>query len=932
MVQQRFTNLMAWVREKAYGHSAVRLAHLKRFAMAVPSLTLVGALVLMNVAPAVAATSEASAPQQIEAEVNDLKKFLDEAPEDQLPGKVGIRGLLNSIISRPMFWGLIGKKNTLSCDAVKKLTLLLDHIQRLKERHPSPALEALYTRIWTLRNDILQNMPEGERCEGFENLGKDPSVKVKTSDNKQLAFDVGFSMPTLTTATGKGQTFTRVHIPGVENMVGAPGEPAVPTWRKLIALPEGAKPVIKSARLNQAETLRLNLVPFQEQAVDQAAPPTGEDGIPPVPKAETFADKPFQQNDTIYKTNRFVPPNPCKITPIGQYRDVQMAQLECATAQYNPVSDEYRTSRGVSVEIAFEGGTGNFITSRTFAPFESAAKLTTEAVLNKDTLSRYVKQLDISVLPCFGEELLILTHQNFRAAADELATHKRNKGISTSVFNVGSGVPTRDTAAEIDKFIENRYDDCQVRPSYVLLMGDAEYIPTFYPAGMPDGAGTDFPYSNYVQILFDAFFPDFGTGRIPVDTQAQANTVVDKIVKYEATPPNLGFGNGGPFYTTVGLASQFQCCRMNANGTPLNNQAGTDQRAFVETTELARNELLDRGYTAPRIYTETVDNGGYCLQENSNGDCIQTQAPYNGSQTPRRYFNGSLLPANLGAGSGFAWNGSTANITSAWNQGRFLFLHRDHGWPGGWANPGFSTSNVDALSNGDLLPVVWSVNCASGIFDNETAGGVYGTTNSGVYFAERALRKADGGAVGVIGDTRNSPTWANNALTRGFFDAVWPDTVPSHGGNTSHKRLGDILNWGKIYLAGQVSAAQTAGSVSVDDMGYEYNIWHVIGDPTLEMWTKNPHKLILTPNFTVESSRLGEKIHYAQDGATITELQQSEDGEMRSIGRAVVKNGVADMEYFQRPDPSAPRIYSASLADSASVRLVSQQTPTSGNQ
>jgi hypothetical protein len=915
MLKRRVGNLIARSKEVDY-------KMFKKWARTAPALLMVGVLLFATSAPAVAAPSTGDTQaDQIRAEIEDLRKFLDTASEEQLPDKLGVQGLLNSVLGRPLFWGLLGQKNPLSCHVVDKLTLLLEHIQRLQEKHPSPTLEELYTRIWTLRNDILLNIPGG--CPGFENIGSEPKTGIKTSDNKQLSFAVSFSLPTLTTAKGNGQTFTQVHMTGIENAVGTPGEPAVPKWRKLIALPEGAKPVIKMAQANEGETLRLNLVPFQEQAVDQEAPPPKDDGIPPQPPEKTFADKPFQINEETYKTDRFTPPDPCKITPMGQYRDVQMAQLECATAKYNPVSDQYVLNRNIDIQIAFEGGADNFITDRTFASFESNAKLTTEATLNSDVLSKYVKHIDISALPCFGEELLILTHQNFNAAAQTLATHKRNKGISTSVFNVGSGIASRDTAEEIDDFIENRYDECAVRPSYVLLLGDAEFIPTFYPAGMPDDAGTDFPYSNYVQILFDAFFPDFGTGRIPVDTLAQANTVVDKITSYEADPPFLGIvGGGAPYYTTVGLASQFQCCRMNGNGTPLNNQAGTDQRAFIETTELVRDELLDRGYDAPRIYTETVDNGGYCIQENASGDCIDTQDPYNGSTTPRRYYNGSLLPAGIGAGSGFAWNGDTADISSAWNAGRFLFLHRDHGWPGGWANPGFSTTNVDNLSNGELLPVVFSVNCASGLFDNETAGGIYDTTNGGVYFAERALRKSDGGAIGVIGDTRNSPTWANNALTRGFFDAVWPNTVPSHGGNTSHKRLGDILNWGKIYLAGQVGIGQTAGSISIDDMGYEYHIWHVIGDPTLEMWTHNPHQLVLPPNFSTEATRLGERIHYKQDGATITLLQAGERGEMRSIGRAIVKDGVADMEYFQKPDPEAPRIYSASKADSASVRLV----------
>ena len=72
-------------------------------------------------------------------------------------------------------------------------------------------------------------------------------------------------------------------------------------------------------------------------------------------------------------------------------------------------------------------------------------------------------------------------------------------------------------------------------------------------------------------------------------------------------------------------------------------------------------------------------------------------------------------------------------------------------------------ADATGLTNGSLLPVVFSVNCASGIFDDETTADYAPNT----YFAEHLVRM-DGGAVGVLGDTRNSPSWPNTALAMGF--------------------------------------------------------------------------------------------------------------------------------------------------------------------
>jgi hypothetical protein len=163
-----------------------------------------------------------------------------------------------------------------------------------------------------------------------------------------------------------------------------------------------------------------------------------------------------------------------------------------------------------------------------------------------------------------------------------------------------------------------------------------------------------------------------------------------------------------------------------------------------------------------------------------------------------------------------------------------------------------------------------------------------------------------------VGDTRNSPSWANNALTRGLFDATWPATVPDFGAATSHRRLGDILNWAKIYLATQVNAPQTAGSITTGEMGYEYNIWHVLGDPTLEMWTENPHRLTLPDGVAVRFDDEGVSVGYELDGAIVTALQPTKAG-LVPIGRGRVGDGEAVLPYVRKPEPGAPVLFSVSF-------------------
>lgn len=783
------------------------------------------------------------------------------------------------------------------CTAANQLQALLNEASALRNRFPA-ASEAVFAEATALRDDVIASAHPSERCANPA-LGAAPQVDVLAADNQGLSAVVSFAPPVLTSVVDGGETWTQVSIPGIDSVAGPPGKPAVPSWQALVAVPDEAEAVLRGVRTRGARSLTLNLYPFQRQAADQTP---GDDVIDePFPPVETFMDPPFAKDEAAYARPGAAPPNPCAVAVLDKIRDLTVAQVECTVGTYDPVADRLVLFDSVRFDLAFEGGKGTFVTSQSLSPFERSPLALGGSTLNASVVPRFVEALDFTILPCFGEELLILTHPNFRPAADDLAAWKNDKGISTSVFEVGAGT-VRATGAQIDDFIEDRYDNCVVRPSYVLLLGDSEWVPpaAVQDSTMPDSCGncgdattgSDLRYAIYPQNLFD-IFPDFGVGRMPVDTLAEAQRVVDKTIEYEQSPPFLGFASGAPFYTTATNASYFQCCRTGG-------LAGRTMRSFVETSELVRGAVTGAGYTVERIY---------------NTDTAYQSDPV-ADPTPRRYYNGTALPAPLAPASGFPWEGDTNDIINAFNDGRFLVLHRDHGGSTSWGDPSFSTSSFSSLTNGEMLPVVYSVNCASGYWDRETDTG--GATES---FMEQLLLRDGGGMVGGLGDNRNSPTWANSALTRGFYDATWPGTDPNFGGNSSTRRLGDILNWGKVYLLGQVGVAQTAGEVLLDAVVGQWVMWHAFGDPTLEMWTGNPYRLVLPLEFALETGEGGFLIRYAIDGAELTAIQEGPEGGLRPIGRATVAGGVAEMSFLVEPDPEAPIRLSASRQDSASVLL-----------
>ncbi|MCC6142964.1 MAG: hypothetical protein IT368_04055 [Candidatus Hydrogenedentes bacterium] len=779
--------------------------------------------------------------------------------------------------------------------------LLLPAVQKVREA-------AARCRI--MQFNVVVSVPEEQRCPGRERFGEAPETLEEESDATGFigSFTFGKGRPGLRIGED-GEVYLELNIPGLEPQGGDPGAPGIPAIRKLIAVPPGST-VVADCTPSTAESFKSLLFPAQAQPYDQVEPEDGPGSTPP--DRETYADKPFVRDEQIYSTDRSWPPQICHLTPLGRMRGLELYQIEIFGGRFNPVSGDVDLFEKVDFNITFSNGPRGFLIEGFENPFESKPDVYLGSVLNAGIIPT-LPPVDLGINPViFGEELMILTHPNFRDAADALAAWKNQKGIITNVFEcgTGSGIVGRQTPQEINQFIDNRYDNVYIKPSYILLLSDAEYIENFL-FNRSDAAdeddddetiGTDWPYAttSYPGQEFPSIVPTFAVGRIPVDTLQQANDVVNKIIDYEQSPPgSVAFDQ---FYKRIMIASQFQCCRTDVA------QDGTAQRTFTEVSEFVRAPLVSLGYQVDRIYKETIDGG--CAS------CDPPRPAYTGDPTPRRFNDGTPIPAAIGPGSGFSWNGTTNNVINAWNAGRFLIFHRDHGWRGGWGDPEFDWDNLGSLTNGAFQPVVFSINCSSGLFDNETFP-AEGATVGNSYVAERLLRDPVNGAIGVIGDTRVSPSWPNSALARGLFDAVFPSVLPAFGSNTSKKRLGDILNHAKLYLSTQIGVA--GAGVSYGLFYDELLLYHVIGDPTLEIWTKDPNVITLPGNFTLGNIGTGFlTIEYQGDGSVITAYQETPNG-LIPVGRGPVVDGVAEIEFFQQPIFGEDLLLAAQLEDSIVV-------------
>lgn len=618
-----------------------------------------------------------------------------------------------------------------------------------------------------------------KRCGGGTKPSRLTSTKWKILKSDANGMKLKVQLPTLhfVPRTGGGKTWTQLILPNTE-APGDPGTPGIPIASNVIGVPNGAKLVVKSGDVDSYTLDGVDVFPAQPESVDALAKAPNFNKSP-------FAAKPFTLDDQAYKAKGLLPPSPADGAALGTSRDLTIGDIAVPAVQYDAKNHKLKVLTSVEVDVTFEGGPHTF-SDELDSPWEQAQRRLAASLLNANAVN---SKLSFILRRC-GAEMLVITNPATRTAADTFATARRAAGFRTSVVETGAGAgQIGTTTTEIQAYIRARLTALLcIHPSYITIMGDDELVPTF--PGI-NGIPSDLQYS----MRDDADeLPDVAVGRILGADQTQVGAAVAKIVGYETTAPT------GDFLTHATLAAQFQ----DTDGEGQVND-GRENRTFTQFAETVRSGLVKRGVTVDRIY----------------GDEPET--------TPMQFNDGTNLPSSLLKPT-FPWNGTGADVSAAWNAGRFLVIHRDHGWSDGWGTPFYTTDDVNALKNGALLPVVMSINCASAAYDVDEDS-----------FVQSALVKPDGGAVGVFGDTRNSPSWHNSQIGLGFVDGLLPSVLPSEGPATS-QRMGDALINGKLRLAGLAPPASDGSTRN------ELYLWHFFGDPSMQMWGGGKPPIVFNPN------------------------------------------------------------------------------------
>jgi hypothetical protein len=341
-------------------------------------------------------------------------------------------------------------------------------------------------------------------------MDKTARVNLLESNFNRVVFEIQIPGIWSEEIATKGGNYSLLSVPdgGITSVIG---EPNLPVTTKMVEIPFGAE---VSLNLESFEVVEKSI---SELGLTNRIAPVQ----PPIPKIEGAWEKAqFVINEKYYQQNAFLPEERIRLKEIGIIRGHRYVSISVYPISYNPQMGRVNIYSKIKVKLTLTGSNVTMTQNQLFRyaspPFE---ELCSKLFINYPAYAHMVKGA-----PELPIGYLIITHQDFSASLIDLVEWKTQKGFHVTVAEVPTIGSTKES---IKSYIQNAYDTWAIPPTYVLLVGDVEYIPTW--TGTSSSTATDL---YYVKMDGDSF-ADIFRGRLPAKSLTEANDMVNKILYYE---------------------------------------------------------------------------------------------------------------------------------------------------------------------------------------------------------------------------------------------------------------------------------------------------------------------------------------------------------------------------------------------------------------
>ncbi|MCG8701659.1 MAG: C25 family cysteine peptidase, partial [Bacteroidales bacterium] len=527
------------------------------------------------------------------------------------------------------------------------------------------------------------------------------------------------------------------------------------------------------------------------------------DPVPTIPGNQLLKDP------IIYNSTDDYPGFYYKLKRLGKIRGQEMAVLYMYPYQFDPVNDivkRYDFTLDISFSGEIESLPMNLISSYdpTIPHYQNFDPTITHAI-NYDQIIKLEQPLKSANNSTTnfeeGCDLIVITVPDLEATANSLKEHKENIGLTTTIKTFESP-----STAELEEYINECFEKMDPVPTYILLLGDTDIIPTFDMGG----TNSDLPYFDLDDEA--PFLPDFSYGRIPVSNITDAQICVNKIISYESKNSN------DAFFSNAGLISFFKGVTSGGD---------MEHRRYIKSVEDVNRYLQLEEITSDRLYHSEHTNIQYYTNV--------TEFMFHGERG-KQSMDGEIIRKDKNKDD--IWDNLEGDVVQSVNNGKFLMIYRGHGSNTSIGYDSYvqlQNSSVNDLNNSENPSVFFLISCLAGDF-----------AISGDCLAEKLLTHEDGGAVGVIAATQLTDTRYNDYFLRGLMGTIWTDyeNYLNHKQVMLHKyghlRMGDVVRSSKLYLStlnSDHSDNQNPDEIISLDPHIQSHIfsYHWLGDPTLQI-------------------------------------------------------------------------------------------------
>ena len=405
-------------------------------------------------------------------------------------------------------------------------------------------------------------------------------------------------------------------------------------------------------------------------------------------------------------------------------------------------------------------------------------------------------------------DLLIICYDNFISSMTDFVNWKKTRGINTTIVGTSTA---GSTASTIKSYIQSQYN-ANNNLTHVLLVGDVAQIPgnSFTASSTSEGDWSGKGDNLYGQIVGNDIYNDVFIGRFSASSAAQVTTQVNRIITYERD-----------------LTTNATWCQNGLGISASAGSGGHNNEDDYEHVENLRTDLNAYGYTT--VYQDYKSVSGY--------------------------------PTS-----------TTTTISNHINSGVGIINYCNHGEETGWQSHYYMNSNVNALTNNNKLPFIFSVACLVGKYDY----------SSGDCFAETWMHATNGsnptGAIGgffsYISQPWIPPMWAQDE----FVDIL----CELKSNNIKHTLGGVGVNsLFSIFDHYSTSSAAAKGT---------YQAWVLYGDPSMMLRTKTPQAMTVTHAGTIMANATTYTVNVTNGNGSLATIT---DANHNILGKATVSNNTA---------------------------------------